>query len=60
MCSRSFAVQGTRRYIVPFVLDPEQSSSVLMDRRENVLAAHRSIILWMLLLRNNECFQSPR
>jgi hypothetical protein len=45
MCSYSCVVQGARRYIEPFVLDQEQSSSVLMYRGENVLAVRRSIIL---------------
>ena len=55
MCLCSFVVQEARRYIAPFVLDQEQSSSVLKDQRENVLAAQRSIVLWMLLRRNGEC-----
>ncbi len=47
-CSCSFAVREAKYYIGPFVLDQEQSSSVLMYQGENVLAAQRSIISSLL------------
>ena len=57
-CLCSFAVREAKYYIGPFVLDQEQSSSVLMYRGENVLAAQRSIIS-SLLFRNDLLTNSP-